>query len=286
MAIFYFRRLNIEPIFEEQGQKTLFVKKGLLTNATATSGEFLYKFFEVTDDIIQIRENVQERFLVGSLVKYDPKASTEMVNEQGELVVVDQPNAVVSKAKFFFHLSSSILTFNETGAITSNTFTNVFEKLFIANHGDIQREVALTAINDEYVFVNKVKTFSKIKKVTIDIVLSNPHASPIWEGVEKDLKNRNINSFKEIQEHKGEGNGIILDEETNKKFVMAEDGYGTATVSGEINGEHTKISTNDRNKQTQERIDIPSNETNLNIIKKLWNKMTGVIKRTNNEEEN
>src|SRR5690606_16485167 len=111
-----------------------------------------------------------------------------------------------------------------------------------------------------------------------------PRFADRWEDVDERLREHNIGRYQEIQETKNRG-GIILDEETENKILMSEDGYGTAKVKGiDQNGVPTILTTKSRERVVT--ADVPRKIVDQGIVS-VVNYLSKVIQkikdRTNNE---
>lgn len=159
-------------------------------------------------------------------------------------------NKVEGKARFIIDSSSSILMFFEvSNVITKSTFIDKFCKLFEQNHGNYFTQFYISPIKEQYSFIEKVRSFKAIKKIVITLFPSNPNFADRWRSIDERLRKNNINKYKEIQENNETESRIIVDEETENKFLMSEDGYGKSDATGiNENGEEKTISTKDSEK--------------------------------------
>lgn len=239
---YYFSRFHIEV--EYKGDKINFLKQGLKTKPTVEKGNFKYKFFNVTDAIYK-----DHRTLVGSLVKYDGNAEDDVVDEEKEVIKkVPNANKIVASSRFIVDPENSLIIFNEVvGAISIAAFHDIFKKLFDANH-EKDDTMSITTIQEVYSFIEKVKELDVVTRVRIDLVPSNPHFGR-WKKIDEKIKAKNLTHLTEIQENKKKGETIIIDEETEDKFYMAEDGYGNGQVTGEVQGQKKQITTTEKGKQ-------------------------------------
>lgn len=284
MALFYFSRFNIEPVLKNQEHKDKLIKKGLGYKSVAKEERFSYKFSDISETTITSKDDKKELFIVGYIVKFEPLARTEYVVEDGgNLETKDSPNVVISKVRFLLHKESSVLAFQEQAAISRNIFVSKFQDLFNENISEEDFFLELSNVNEEYVFTEKVLKLTNIKKVTIDLIPSNPQFRDRWKDIDNSLKERRIDKYKEVQTSKGDGLGIIIDEETKSKFTMAEDGYGEASVSGTLDGSPKTISTREKEKQSTDAIAIDAKETFFSVTTKLWRKFSEIILRTKHE---
>ena len=89
----------------------------------------------------------------------------------------------------------------------------------------------------------------------------------LFRSLDEKYKKLNIKSYSECYEsdEKGLEKSIADDDNVKAKIVMAEDGYGMATISGTLNDENVKISSSDNPKTA----DIVDSEDPQVIIEQL-----------------
>jgi hypothetical protein len=223
-----------------------FLLNGLKNEASTTYRNYVYRFFDT-----EVFEFEGKDFIAGHLVKYNPEDMEEVVDETTrKLRDENLRNKVEGKARFIIDSSSSILMFFEvSNVITKSTFIDKFCKLFEQNHGNYFTQFYISPIKEQYSFIEKVRSFKAIKKIVITLFPSNPNFADRWRSIDERLRKNNINKYKEIQENNETESRIIVDEETENKFLMSEDGYGKSDATGiNENGEEKTISTKDSEK--------------------------------------
>lgn len=271
---FFFSRYHFEiELAQEDKYQTLL--DGLSNKGSVISYNFKYKFS--TPEIIE-EDGVTA--IVGTLVKYSPLGTNETIDEEtGEIVEQINSNQVVAKAKFLIHPTSSQIVYaSVTNHISKKTFKDIFIKLVSVNNGHEPKDsiISISEINKEYSFVEKVKAVKKIKKISISVVPSNPHFSERWEKIDERLKQLRIDVYRETQQSNS-NEGIIIDEETEALFLMAEDGYGNSVVQGENEfGNRVTLSTSQRDRQESQTLDIQENIAPKNLLRKLLEKIKSI----------
>ncbi len=82
---------------------------------------------------------------------------------------------------------TGLLIFEEVpNLISKNTFISRFKELFIENHKEKRTVlINISGIVEQYSFLERVKDFKKIEKITLNLVPSNPHFADRWEIVDE-----------------------------------------------------------------------------------------------------
>jgi hypothetical protein len=277
MARFIFNRFRVEAS-EKIENKLQFMLDGMTTESKTSYLKHAYKLVDV---------NVKNKFISGFLIKYDPYSVDEVFDDAKSKLSTDTiKNKVIAKSFFIVDYDNGLLIFEEIpNLISKNTFISRFKELFIDNHKDKRKVlINISGIVEQYSFLERVKDLKKIEKITLNLVPSNPHFADRWEIVDERFKKLNIGKYREIQETKN-NEGIIIDEETESKILMSEDGYGDTFVLGkDENNILTTIST--KSKERTVTLDIPKSifEQGLVSIINFMEKTISKIKdRTNNE---
>jgi hypothetical protein len=267
-------------------QKIDHLKKGIENHGSVLVYGFKYKFHNTSDMVVD-----GERIIMGSLVKYDPAAPSQVVDEAtGKITNTVSPNKVLAISHFVIHTKTSQIAFTTVpNFISKTTFTDVFSKLITLNNSyptpNKIKVISMSPINFEYSFVEKVEAIKKIKRITITIVPSNPHFGEHWEKIDKDLKDRNISLYKEFQQNKTD-KGIEIDEETKAKFLMSEDGYGDSIVEGENElGNPVTVSTQQKDRQESLPIEMNERTSPAVIARRLLVKFLSIGQRAKDDDK-
>lgn len=273
---YYFGRLNLIAVFNDKKE---FLLRALKTKKFLQHRDFNWGFF----DIIEINSDLGD-FLHGYLVKYKPEFSEEVANpETHSLEDQEIDNFVVAKTRFFLHIKSGIISYHPIGNIISReTFVERFCKLFEHSLENMFINAEIQSIEEDYKIFDVIRAFSKIKRVQIYLHPPNPSNREIWKRTDERLKKLGAANYYEHYEVDPEiGNlNITEDSEINSKISMADDGYGKADVTGELNGEVKTISTSDNPITTQ----APNDDVEAsNVLDKLLIKLRIIFSRFNDE---
>lgn len=277
MAKLFYSRYHIST-GKDISDKLDFILIGLRNDACISDRGYLYKFFN--SEIVEFNGI---EYVTGEIVKYNPNDTEEVVDDL-TMTLKDENvrNKVVAKARYIIDPTSSILMhFEVPNIITLSTFRNKFVKLFEENHDNFFTELTLSPIKEQYSFIEKIKTFKSVKQISITLFPSNPNFADKWRAIDERLRNNEIDKYKEIQENFKPNANIKIDEETENKFLMSEDGYGECKAIGITQeGEEKKISTKDNQKNIYSNIPVNYNQA-LDILQNVSDTLKEIIKRTN-----
>jgi len=273
---YYFGRLNLIAVFDDKRE---FLFKALKTNRVLQYRGYNWGFF----DIVELESELGNLFH-GFLVKYKPEFSEEVANPNTHSLEDQEiDNFVVAKARFFLHIKSGIITYHPVGNIISRqTFVERFCKLFEFSLDNMFVNAEIQSIEEDYKIFEVIRSFKKIKRVHIYLHPSNPSNRDRWKRTDERLKNLGASSYYENYEADEEigSLNVVEDEEINSKISMADDGYGKADVTGEVDGELTTVSTSDNPITTQ----APNDEFEArNVLDKLVIKLKDIFDRFINE---
>jgi hypothetical protein len=260
---------------------------------TIQKAEFLLSGFDIEKEVSYRKDNYKfvrpeivkvggKIYVVGYIVKYKPIHQDFVVNDKNEIEEIDVTNKVLAAIRFIIDPASSIVMHEENKShIPKESFGDRFTQLF----KEVKEvDVIISAITEDYDFLERVSEVKEIKKIQITLVPSNPNNSDLWKDVDDRLNNDQIGWYKEIQVNKKKGQSIKIDEETQKKFFMSEDGYGKSDVTGfDSNGEHIKVTTEDT--ETHSKMNLNNDIVNVQEqIELLQEKLNELIRRTNEAE--
>lgn len=238
---YYFGRLNLIANYSDKRE---FLLRGLRTSKFVVHKKHNWGFFEASE--IQTEFGP---FLHGFLVKYKPETDEEVaIPETHKLTDEAIANRVVAKSRFFLHIESGLIAYHPVGnQIKNRTFCDRFVQLFQDALDNFFVNAEIQAIEEQFKIFDAIRKFKSISKVFVYLHPSNPSNSDRWARVDQRLKQIGAASFHEQYEAKQNGDGlnIIEDEELTSKISMADDGYGKADVTGEMDGETKTISTKD-----------------------------------------
>jgi len=238
---YYFGRLNLIATFKDRRE---FILGGLRTDKFIERRNFIWGFF----DIKEINTN-QGLFIHGYLVKYRPESELEVaLPEKHKLGEVTAPNLVEAKSRFFLHIESGLIVYHPVGGqIENDVFCERFIEIFHEALDKFFVNAEIQAIEERFQVLEIIKKFKSISKVEIYLHPSNPNLSDLWKDIDQRLKTLSATSYKEVYENdkKESTLNVADDSEIRGKVAMAEDGYGKASVTGELEGEVKTVSTKD-----------------------------------------
>jgi hypothetical protein len=276
MAKLYFSRYHIAT-GKDLTDKLDFILTGLRNDASDSDRGFLYKFFN--SEIVEF-EGIE--YVTGELVKYNPDENEDVVDDETMTIKsANIHNRVVARARYIIDPTSSVLMhFEVPNLISIHTFRRKFSILFEQNHDNFFTEFSISPIKEQYSFIEKIKTFKSVKRIAITLFPSNPNYADRWKSIDERLRRNEIDKLREIQETKKPNASIKVDEETESKFMMSEDGYGECDAFGITeNGEEKRISTKDRQKNVNTNLPNDMDKA-LDILQNVTETLKDIIKRT------
>lgn len=276
MAKLYYSRYHIST-GKDLTDKLDFILTGLRNDASVSDRGFLYKFFN--SEIVEFN-NVE--YVTGELVKYNPDDSEEVVDDDTMTIKNESiHNKVVARARYIIDPTSSILMhFDVPKVISIANFRRKFSRLFEQNHDNFFTEFSLSPIKEQYSFIEKIKLFKSVKRISITLYPSNPNYADRWKDIDERMRRVGIDKYKETQETKKPNASITVDNDTENKFLMSEDGYGECDAFGITeNGEERLISTKDNQKNINSNLPNDMNKA-LDILLNVSETLKEIIKRT------
>jgi len=241
---YYFGRLNV---ISARTDKTSLISAGLVADgaraqATVTHRGLNWGFFQVET----IQSSLGE-FAHGFLVKFKPRTAEEIaIPETREIDDRMIENRIRAKARFFIHLPSHIIAYHPFGReISRRVFASRFKELFERNLDDFFVEAEIFPIDEQRQISEAIGGLQRISRCRLYLHPSNPSNRQVWKGVDERLRRLEVASYREEYEAEPNSNGLAIaeDEEITSKIAMAEDGYGTAYIVGEVNGKKRTVST-------------------------------------------
>lgn len=227
----------------------------------------------------------QEIFYVGLLVKYKA-IKEEIVNEDShDLNLSTIEDAVLAKPEFVLHPNTGVLAFRPIPSrFSANQFRDKFAKLIEATFDNFFISTKVETINEDFQFQEQFKRLRKIYRINLSLHPSNPNYAELWKPVDKGIKELEAIEYK--QELIGGLNGLnkvkIEEGDIYSGLLMASDGYGLATIDGEVeDGRHISVSTSDNPTVAK----IPLIDEPENLIQRLYRTFQLVWKRTKNEQK-
>ena len=238
---YFFGRLNLIANYTDKRE---FLLRALQTSKIIFHRGNNWGFFEAKET-----ETEFGLFISGFLVKYKGEIDEEVaVPETHSLTDIAAANRVVAKSRFFLHIESGLIAYHPVAnKIGNETFCERFVQLFEEALDKFFVSADIQAIEERYKIFEAIRRFKTISKVFVYLHPSNPRSTKRWKRIDDRLKRLGASKYQEQYESKPNGDGldIIRDPELKSKITMADDGYGKAEVTGQIEGETRTISTRD-----------------------------------------
>jgi hypothetical protein len=238
---YYFGRLNV---IAQRPDKSRLLTDGIRPHKIISHRNLNWGFFKTS-----ILSSAFGTFVHGFLVKFKPTTEEEVaIPETHEIDDRTVENKITAKARFFLHVPSHIIAYHPFGReISRSVFANRFKELFQSNLDDFFVEAEILPIDEERKVREAIRSLRKISRIKVYLHPSNPTNREVWRGIDERLRAIEASSYREEYEAEPstEGLKILKDKEINSKIAMAEDGYGTVYVTGEVEGERRTVSTRD-----------------------------------------
>jgi len=240
-AKYYFGRLNV---VSGESDKLELLTRALSSKAVLEVRGQRWGFYE-----FRSLEDLMGPFLTGYLVKYRPEDEDEVVvPENHTLAESAVRNRVTAKCRFFLHAPTGLLAYHPiAGQISKDTFTTRFVEVFEYAMENFFVGAEIEPIGREYELLEQLARFTAVHAVAIALRPSNPRSRDIWKRQDERIRELNASRYREILEidpQKGSLN-VADDGDIRAKIAMAQDGYGRADVTGQLDGKEQTISTSD-----------------------------------------
>lgn len=272
---YLFARLSLQPI-KRGKERQEEILAGLNGTAIKHKG-LLWSFFDLSE-----LEVDGQRFLQGKLVKYSPEGQEKVADEeQREIHLQDIRNVVEAESPFFIHLGEeeTIVAFHPVvSAISQKTFRARFIELYRRAHNNFFVDPDLELINERLAIWEALRRFEKILRFKVKLHRPNPSTREEWKKVAEDLEEKNAKEYREeyVADKDSSGLDIADDDEIRGKVLMAEDGYGEASVTGLLNGKRSFASTSKSPVSAQvaklEATEQGKLEVLIETFRKIWSR--------------
>jgi hypothetical protein len=240
-AKYYFGRLNV---VSGGSDKLVLLTTALSSKAVLEVRGQRWGFYEFSR-----LEDLMGPFLTGYLVKYRPEDEDEVVvPENHTLAESAVRNRVTAKCRFFLHARTGLLAYHPiAGQIPKDAFTTRFVQVFKHAMEDFFVDAEILPIGRDYELLEQLARFTAVHEVAIALRPSNPSSRDIWKRQDERIRELNATCYREkieIDPRKGTLN-VADDGDIRAKIAMAQDGYGRADVTGQLDGREQTISTKD-----------------------------------------
>ena len=270
---YFFARLNLLPI-KSYSEKLDWLRETLQSLVHIEHGDVVWQIFRVEQ-----YESQLGTFFGGYLGRYKEETKVEVASPTAQEIAIETiENLVTAKTLFFLHIKSGIIAYHSIPKqIPPGTFRTRFEQLLYKAAGGFFIDVEIDSVDEEASLREQIKTFDRIKQVHIVLHPSNPSNRERWKRIDARMKDLRATEYAEdIRSTDPLGLKVATDDDVERKISMAEDGYGKATVRGEIGGEtHTVTTTT--HPVLAEAPAAP--ETPKNILRHLEPAFSRILKR-------
>lgn len=220
METYYFGRLN----FISKRNLYDLLKAGYKYRSDANTRFGLFEVRSFNDSDLGI-------VYTGELIKYVDYKQEDVIKED-QITVEVISDAIKGRCKFFLTESDHVIAYNPYGRIISDkAFKRAFSGILIAADDSFDVDSLIYPINYEYQFRSFLQKMKRIDKLTFNLTPSNPNNRETWQNIDDKLNKMNVKKYKEEFLAK-DGSSLELDDESDAKITMAEDGYGKATGQG------------------------------------------------------
>jgi len=268
MDTFYFGRLNLSKGLY-RGKKSIidllnhgFILKKLNIN---------YGIF----DLVFLKHDELGNIITGKLVKYQDFKEENVIVKDAAIGLINVPGVILGNCEFYLLEKTHLIAYNPYGKIiSSESFCKIFSEIIIGGNDSFLIDAIIHPVVEEFQFLEFLKSMQLLKKFTVSLVPSNPNNRDLWKAMDERLRNMNVTKYKETLE--GDKNkGLKIDELTESKIYMAEDGYGKATAEGiSRDGTDITISTNKKESIIKKRIDSEtSRDQKISTLKIVFDKI-------------
>jgi len=253
LATFYFARIN-----KFGSTTTEEVLDAIRSPIAIEDGKFKWSIID-----IEYNSVTNAHYIYGKLAKYWMETDVKTVNEAVKQTEnKNEPNLIQTESTFIILPDHAGIAFSAgTSGITKEAFLDIFPRLinFVIQKNEVFKGIEIEPISDTRTFHSKILEFSSIQEIKAKVRPSNPQFSPLYEDLQKYLKERNSANIS-IEESSDPTNGLLskLQESikkvigklklspipiTDAAVIMAADGYGRAEVTGINNEQPLTITT-------------------------------------------
>jgi len=241
------------------------LQEALTSPVVIKRGEFCYTFSAV----VKI-ESGRGGFLHGRLVKFRSEGTVQSVRpKQNAVVDTEVPNLFDVGCQFIYIPRHSGVAYRPASSkLSRERFLGLFGALVEEKFNKFFVTCTLEPLSDVERFAARLKQLERILRIDVTVRPPNPLFGPAWEQIGKDLKARKAAELK-IAESCAEGEGLdspvarIASDLSSPRtgdagvptighvsvadaaILMAADGYGEGSVTGESEGKAVVIRTRD-----------------------------------------
>ena len=141
-------------------------------------------------------------FIYGKLSKFLPDGEVTIVDPKAHSETVqDEPNLKIASSPFVYIPEHSGIAFlNVNGHIEQKMFIKKFCEIVQGTYDNYFVECDIDLISDLRTFSSKLSSFDQILQISAKISPPNPLFSPLWEELEKYLRERKTDKMTIIED--------------------------------------------------------------------------------------
>jgi len=253
LATFYLARIN-----KFGRTSTEEVLDAIRSPVVIKDGKFKWSIID-----IEYNSVTNAHYIYGKMAKYWMETDVKTVNEAAKQTEnKNESNLIQTESTFIILPEHAGIAFSAgSSGISKELFFEIFPKLInsVIQQNEVFKGIEIEPISDTRTFHNKILEFTSIQELKAKVRPSNPQYSPLYEDLQKYLKERNSSNIS-IEESGDSGQGLLskLQESIKKVLgkrklspipiadaavIMAADGYGKAEVTGINNEQPLTITT-------------------------------------------
>lgn len=264
------------------------VLDALRKSVSIESRQFAWTVVDVAEGTSTYRGTTY-RYLSGKLVKYDPDAMVEVVDEASRKVrLQSEPNMQRAGSLFVYLPDEAVFAHRHLwNEIRARDFRNHISDLIVRYHQNFFVECELLPVADLTRFLTKLGQLEEVTELKARVTPPNPLFGVFWQDLKEYLEKRRLRKLS-IGEVAKQGvslpttapdiaRRIEADSVGNAApapigdaaILMAADGYGTAEVTGRRGTETVVVKTTDNAIQLKLEADVTPPELAAAVIREV-----------------
>jgi len=264
------------------------VLQALRQSVSIESRQFAWTVVDVAEDK-SIYLGTAYRYLSGKLVKYDPNAMVEVVDEASRKVrLQSEPNMQVAASLFVYLPDEAVFGHRHLwNEIRARDFRNHLAELIVQYYRNFFVECELLPVADLTRFLTKLAQLEEVTELKARVTPPNPLFGIFWQDLKEYLENRRLRKLT-IGETSKQGvslpttapeiarrieAGSVGDAAPapigDAAILMAADGYGTAEVTGRRGTETVVVKTTENAIQLKLEADVSPSELAAAVVREV-----------------
>jgi hypothetical protein len=264
------------------------VLEALRKSVSIESRQFAWTVVDVAEDTSTYRGTTY-RYLSGKLVKYDPDAMVEVVDEASRKVrLQSEPNMQRAGSLFVYLPDEAVFGHRHLwNEIRARDFRNQLAELIVRYYQNFFVECELLPVADLTRFLTKLAQLEEVTELKARVTPPNPLFGVFWQDLKEYLEKRRLRKLT-IGEASKQGvslpttapeiaRRIEADSVGNASpapigdaaILMAADGYGTAEVTGRRGTETVVVKTTENAIQLKLEADVSPSELAAAVIREV-----------------